>query len=369
MTMTISDPEAPGRVERRFAEDIVRLHGRLRYRGLPDAIEGAPLYRFDGHNDGLTTLSVRESQLPERYLRGIMGFRLAQFLRLGWMDPGVTYRRARYYEQTTSTAVDCVHTVTLTDTGRIVGYLGLLGSQDPVGLPLDSPLRCRFPAELAHRVELLPAFAAPHLNTHHVYELKRFIRDPSMARGAQRDRVPWHLMLGLGRTALALSDEMRVGLGDSRENGALRHLRMAGFNPLVIDGTRPSLPRTELMWPSYEQPLLAKPFITTVPEDLGRYMDAIESGLMLSTSSNWQRLAVSRLAAVRRTAGGSGGGSGATGSGGATGGAGLPGARTSALSAARPSAPRQPDDIDVDVDVNIDNVNNVKNVSVESECP
>ena len=288
---------------RRFGEEIVRLHGRLTFRSLPSAIEGAPIVRLDGYGDGLTTIAVRESQLPSRYLRGVMGFRLAQFLHMGWMDPEIAYRRGLYHEPlTTSTGPETIHTLTLTAEGRIAGYIALVGSSDARPLALDAPDRGRFPAEDAHDVELLASFAAPGRTTHDVYEIKRFVRDRFMERGPVSERVSWHLMLALGRCALALGDEIQVVCGDSRENGALRHLRLVGFDPLVIDDTRPSLPRDQLMWPSYEQEQLAKPFAGVVPRDLDATMDALEGALELECRPGWQRAAIALFVEIRARA-------------------------------------------------------------------
>jgi hypothetical protein len=285
----------------RFAQHIVRLHRGLSYRGLSDAVAGVPLYRLDGFEDGLTTVCVRQGQLPGRYLRGVLGFRLAQFLQMGWMDPDLAYGRAMYHEPVTpQTGPETIHTVTLTGTGRIVGYLALVGGTDPVPLPLDSPGRALFPAEDAHHVDLLTGFAAPGRNTHQVYEVKRFIRDLSLAAGPVRDRVPWHLILCLGRTIVGAGEDIQVLVGDSRENGALRHLRMIGFDPVVVDDTAPSLPRTELMWPSYQQPKLAKPFAAEVPARLGAFMDLIESGLKLPHGPQWRHDALAPLVRLLR---------------------------------------------------------------------
>ena len=286
---------------RRFVRTIVQLHRTLSFRRMPDAMAGPPLCRLDSLGDGLTTLCMRESQLPERYLRGLMGFRLAQFLQMGWMDPMLAYRRALFHEPVArSSGPETIHTVTLTETGRIVGYLALTGTTDPEPLPLDSPRRARFPAEVAHHVDLVTGFAAACRDTHQVYELKRFVRDLAMEPGPQRDRVPWHLILCLGRTVGAAGDDIQVLLGDSRENGALRHLRMIGFDPLVVEDTAPSLPRTELMWPSYEQPKLAKPFIAEVPAELGEYMDVIAAGLALPPGGDWRATALAPLARLLR---------------------------------------------------------------------
>ncbi|HEX4725712.1 MAG TPA: hypothetical protein VH333_24585 [Pseudonocardiaceae bacterium] len=281
-----------------FADEIIKLHGNLSYRGLPDAIEGEPVFRFDGPDDGLTTIGVRQSQLPMRYLRAVMGFRLAKFLEIGFMDPELVRRRALFYEPLAHVAgPETIHTVTLTSTGRIGGYMALVGTPDPVPLSFDDPTRTRFPAEVAHRVDLLRGFAGPGLNTHQVYEIKRLVRDPAATSGQQRERVPWHLILALGMAARAVG--VSHVLGDAREAGALRHLRAIGFTPLVINDTRPSLPRTELMWPSYTMPEPAKPFVGEIPAELDTSLDIIRTALEQRTGTEWQRGLIRQLVAAR----------------------------------------------------------------------
>lgn len=284
----------------RFGREIVRLHEHLNFRGLPDAVVGEPLFRLDSGSDGLVTVSVYEHQLPGRYLRAVLGFRLAQFLQLGWMDPDLALAGALYHEPVRSSPGPAtVHTVTLTRTGRIVGYVGLVGTTDPLPLPLDAAQRQLFPAEVAHNVDLLSDFAALERTTHRVYEIKRFVRASWLPRGVQRDRVPWHLMLAMGRSSLACGTApIQLVVGDSRENGALRHLRMLGVAPVVAAAARPQLPRTELMWPSYEQAEVARPFTAVVPDDVHRYLDVIEQAIAADPESNWRQQAVLDLLAV-----------------------------------------------------------------------
>jgi hypothetical protein len=302
---TISKRSALGMPKQYYVEELVRRHAALRYPGFAEAIDGEPLVRLEGYGDGLTTVSVRESQLPWKYLRGVLGFRLAQFLQTGLMDPELAYRRGLDHEPLVqTTGPETIHTVTVTDAGQIVGYIGLVGSPDPEPLALDDPARGLFPAELAHRVELLSPYAASGRSSHNAYEVKRFVRDRSMPRGVQRDRVPWHLILAIGKVGLA-TPEIELVVGDSGERGALRHLRLVGFDLEVIEGSKPSLPRSELMWPSYELPTkrLAKPFVGAVPRALADYMDAIECGLVELDAEASQREAVARLVEVHRSRG------------------------------------------------------------------
>jgi hypothetical protein len=305
----VETPERPatdGVAEGRFLQDLIRLHAELRYPGLPAALDGEPMCRLEGFDDGLITLSFREGQLPDRYVRAILGFRLAQFIQTDLMDRSLVYQRALFHEPIPKhIGPDTIHTVTLTESGKLVGYLGLVGSDDPDPLPLDAPNRAQFPVEGAHKVELLSRYATPQRNTHQVMEIKRFIRDRSMEAGMQRDRVPWHLILGIGKVGMALGNDVQVIVGDSSEHGALRHLRLIGFDFVVVEDAHPSLPHTELMWPSYLVPKerLAKPFSALLHADLPEYMEVIEAALTDVRDDAWQLKALGRLNDIRRASG------------------------------------------------------------------
>lgn len=290
----------------RYVADIIELHERLSYRQLPDEITGPPLYCAQDTDSALITLTVRDSQIPARYLRGILGFRLAQYLRLSWISADRVYRTAAYHEPLPRPGnMESLHTVTLCSrTGRIRGYVGLSCSSDAVSLPLDSPRRAPFPTEVAHGIDLLGQYARPGLGTHQVFELKRFLRDQSMPLGSQRDRVPWHLMLGIGEAMIQLGDAVRFVLGDAKEHVALRHLRLAGFDLNVVEDTSPSLPASDPLAPIYRQGTLAKPFVAAVPTDLPWYRDVV-SAYMHGTSdvASYHEL-VATLAARRQKTGG-----------------------------------------------------------------
>jgi hypothetical protein len=289
-------PPAPPAPAARFVGAIVDLNRQLRFGRLPDALREVAVATVEGYGDGLVTLAVPQRLIPSRYLTGIFGFRLAQFLRLGMMCPELAHRHGKHHEPIDPAgSVDSVHAVTIGPDGALVGYICLVGSVDPAPLPLDHPARYEFPAEQAHRVRLLDEFARPGRSTHQAYEIKRFVRSWSMEQGPTSDRVPWHLILALSRVVRAMGDGAQVILGDSREDGALRHLRLLGFDPVVIDDTRPQLTRNELMWPSYEQQQVAKPFAAAIPEALTMSMGIIEAALAEPMGAGWQRRAVTRL--------------------------------------------------------------------------
>lgn len=198
MTATVDATAA-----QRYVEDIIKLHDRISVGNLRDALAGDPIHVLEP-GDGSLTISVRESQVPDRYPRLLLGFRLTQYARIGWINPEFIFRRALFHEQRRA-AGETTHTVCLcTATGKIRGYISLSGSEDPQPLALDSPSRSRFPVEIAHGIDLLTPYSAPGWTTHDVFEGKRFIRDYAMPPGPLATRVPWHVLLGFGRTLVHL---------------------------------------------------------------------------------------------------------------------------------------------------------------------
>ncbi|WP_307130318.1 hypothetical protein [Streptomyces aurantiacus] len=279
--MQMTAEQSPAREQERYISDIVRLHSNLDFRSLPDHVVGDPLYYGYDPRDELITLTVEDDQIAPRYLNGIMGFRLVQYLRLGWVSPQLVFQRAVFRETVRHPqGVQNVHTVSLcTRTGRIRGYISLGCSQDPLSMPLDHPDRCRFSTEAAHNIDLLSRFAADGTGTHQAFEIKRFVRDLNLPPGPGTERVSWHLLLGLGRAISQAGDRIQVLLGDAKENVAIRHFRLTGFDLQIDRGTTPRLPETDLMAPIYHQAVTAVPFVARVHADLGDYMDLIGSYL------------------------------------------------------------------------------------------
>jgi hypothetical protein len=263
----------------RYAEHIIEMHSRLTYRRLPLEISGLPAYVSDELGDGLLTLTCSDSQIPPRYMKGILGFRLSEYLRRGMMSRDIVYEQALYHEPAPARSlVENLHTVTMdVKTGQILGYIGLASSPDPHPTPLDEPHRARFLVEQAHDVDLLAGFAHPGINTHQVFETKRFVRTESISSEETKAKVPWHLLLGIA-SAVVRSVDVRLIIGEATEEGALRHLRMLGFAPVVVDGTTPSLPSTELLWPMHDV-MKFKPFAAPVTERLAESVSIIRAGL------------------------------------------------------------------------------------------
>ncbi|MGY1822970.1 hypothetical protein [Geodermatophilus sp. SYSU D00079] len=262
---------------RRYAADIVALHERMSYHRLLEHLPQGDLPHLAVRGDGLVTVAATTGQLPHRYLLGLQGFRLAQYLQLGWACEEALHRSAGFCEPLQSLHPDDVHVLTLSGrTGRILGYLSLTASADGDPRDLLASDRAPFPVEQAHGINVFTRVPAPPgVHTHQVRELKRFVHARTLTDRAQRLRVTFELLLGAGRTLVAVEPAVRVLVGDVEEDVALRHLLLAGLDVHLIEDTRPALPDGDLLHPAYTRRGEVKPFVADVP-DRGELLQRVE---------------------------------------------------------------------------------------------
>ncbi|HET6563318.1 MAG TPA: hypothetical protein VFG72_15695 [Marmoricola sp.] len=269
---TNDDPDT-NRTRERYASDILALQERLTFRTLATLPEVT--YRVE-RADGLTTLGLRTDQLTTRHLLGMQGFRLAQYLRLGWVCSDAIASRAMFCEPTQALRDDDLHLVTLDGQGRILGYLGLAGVDG--SLLMADPERAPFPVEVAHGVnlaEVVPALATTPSDQ--VRELKRFVHRRSMTDKLERLRVTVELLLAAGSVVLDMH-EVRLLVGDVEEHVALRHLMIMGLETRLVEGTRPALEERHYLHHAYTERAAVRPFVADVPsaENLGRQLRLLE---------------------------------------------------------------------------------------------
>lgn len=251
----------------RYAADILALHQRLNFRSLLSLPADACAYQVR-RPDGLLTLGLRTDQLDHRHLLALQGFRLAQYLQLGWICEDLIAARGMFCEPSHGIRDDDLHLVTVSPSGEILGFLGLVGSADQEGLPLHDPDRWRFPVERAHGVDLADHIADSAVRSHQVRELKRFVHRRSMTDRDLRLRVSLELLLAAAQLFLQLPDTRYV-VGDVEEHVALRHLVMVGLDVRLIEGTAPRLGGHDYLHPAYTKRGDVKPFVAAVPDPVG----------------------------------------------------------------------------------------------------
>lgn len=250
----------------RYAADVISLHRTLSFRGLLKQ-DRATLTHLAERGDGLATVAVPTRHLPHRYLVGLQGFRLAQYLQLGWACSTVAYRNALFCEPVQAVHADDEHVITIGPDGRILGYVSLATNGDPTPYGAFDQRRRPFPVEVAHGVNIFDHVAPlPDVRSDQVRELKRFVHSRSLTDKTQRLRVSLELLAGLGHVMAAADPRVATLVGDVEEQVALRHLLMAGLEVQLVEGTTPVLDDTDLLQHAYTARESVKPFVSHVPD-------------------------------------------------------------------------------------------------------
>lgn len=260
----------PAAAQHRFVADVQALHERMNLRGLAAAVRPEDLLYLARRPDGLVVLAARHQGIPHRYLLGIHGFRLAQYLRLRFVSEELAYQRALFAEPHRDTAVNEVHVLAMDErSGAILRYVSVVGAPD--GSPADPRDRARplFPVERAHRVNLFDhvAFDTP-VTTQEIWEVKRLVhRSPQAGDGgANRLRVTLELMLGFYSALGRIRPAVKILVGDGEEGVAIQRTLRSLREVVVLEGTTPSLPETDLMFPLYTTREVVKAFAARAPQ-------------------------------------------------------------------------------------------------------
>ncbi|MEV1077636.1 hypothetical protein AB0I98_05180 [Streptomyces sp. NPDC050211] len=266
----------------RYVAHVLALHDRMSLKGLADQTD--PLY-LARRPDGLTVLAVPQSRLPERYQLVIYGFRLAQYLRSRFASDRVAFARGLFAEPRSAEHGEEIHVIGLEEsTGAILRYVSITGSADSTPLPVTHPDRAPFPCEVAHRINLFDHIPLDDpVTTDEVWEIKRL-----MQRASERDtsperrlRLSLELMLGFYTVLGDLTPQPTFLVGDGEEGLGVRRLTRSLRDITVIEGTRPSLPEDDLLFPAYVERAVVKPFVARVPrgEELDRLVHWLRHAL------------------------------------------------------------------------------------------
>lgn len=258
------------RVRERYVSDILGLHDRLSYRGLLRelACGDRVLYQAD-RGWSLGVVAARTTDIPERYLLGLSGFRLSQYLRAGFASHAVVFGHSLFCEPLHHIAPDDIHVCVMDMTqGRILGYAALAHSQDPQPRRLDAPDRVLFPSEQVHGLRLLDKLGGtghPEPTTHQVREVKRLMHNHSMTDRSLRLRVTLELLAGISAALCHPATDALALVGDVEKHIALRHLVLLGLDVELVEGTEPRIPLSDLMHPRYSDRGNVHPFVARLP--------------------------------------------------------------------------------------------------------
>lgn len=302
----------------RYIQDILRMHSRLSFHGMAGELQknDALLYQAN-HGRGLVTLVAHTDQIPERYLIGLAGFRLAEYLQAGFASEELVFGRSLFCEPIREFHQDDTHVITIDEeTGRILGYVALAHSQDPEPRRLADPGRLPFPCEEVHSIRLQTALPdLPHvraLETRHIREVKRLAHNHTVTARDLRLRITLELLAGVTMAVYAERDSIRLLIGDVEEHIALKHLVLLGLDVYLLTGTTPKLSRQDLMHPRYFNAEKVLPFYSWIPpvEDVAQVGKQLEQaaaalspiralrGLMAEMSGSVEHLALSEEVAA-----------------------------------------------------------------------
>lgn len=247
----------------KFATHVVNLHQKLAFNKLVSSLNGDPIHVRQRH--GYTIVAFQHTQAPRRYQIGVMGFRLAQYLRLGWASAQVVYNDRMLWESIDHASPNDLHIVALDDdSGSIIGYLGAAFVADEGdSRDLSAIDRPRFPVETAHNIDISDWLPPQRVGLSEIMEIKRFVKNPDI-QSPMKFLVPLELVLGLMGFTVNRSTPIPWAVGDLEMHVALRHLKAFGVDTRVITGTQPSLPASDPMWPMYVRRSEVLPFIGKV---------------------------------------------------------------------------------------------------------
>ncbi|MEU1408548.1 hypothetical protein ABZ471_40745 [Streptomyces sp. NPDC005728] len=272
------------RVQDRYIEDILRLNSRLSFGRLADELRknGAALHQFDQAR-GLTTLVAYSESIPERYLLGLAGFRLAEYLNAGFASQKLVFDRSLFCEPIQAMHRRDIHVVTThTGSGRIVGYVALAHSQDTKPRLLTDPARLLFPSEQVHGIQLQKLMDDPYtLTTHQIREVKRLVHAHSVTDRQTHLAITLELLAGISKAVQTEHPGLKLLIGDVEEHIALRHLVLLGLTVRLVQGTNPKLSQQDVLHPRYNTGEKVLPFYARIPDADGvaERVTAIERAL------------------------------------------------------------------------------------------
>jgi hypothetical protein len=249
-------------------QDILRLHGGLAFHTLVDDVDDDLALHKADHGHGLVTLAAPTRALDDRRLLGISGFRLAEYLRAGLASERVVYERSLFCEPAHAIHPDDVHVITVDrTTGKILGYVALAHTRQAGPTTMAHPERVLFPCEEAHGMRL--DTLAPRLSgvpVHRVREIKRLVRAHSLTDRIRQMRVTLELLAGIAGCVRSMPEPPQLFVGDVEQHVALRHLVLLGLDVVLLEGTTPRLPHSNVMYPMYLAREKVLPFYAEIPQ-------------------------------------------------------------------------------------------------------
>ncbi|MDX3372927.1 hypothetical protein PV390_00785 [Streptomyces sp. ME02-6991-2A] len=261
--MTTATPTSPTATTDSYRERVLRDTAGLRLPDLDSHVDGKPLFR-SASPEGLLTFTVRGAQLPTAYLDDVYRFRLAQYLKRGWLNEDLAAAADLTAEPYDAHALQDQHTLVVEEkTGRLRGYGTLARTRSPEHALLGDDFHLPFVVERDYGLRLADELGAT-IPANRVWEGKRLVRDYAMDRSQAAVSVPWWVYRGWAEGCLrVLAEDGAAIVGDGKPNGAILQLSLLGFSTRTLDvPARPADP-TDLFAPMWDQQQRSYPFVLT----------------------------------------------------------------------------------------------------------
>jgi hypothetical protein len=239
-----------------FAEDVISAGAAVRVPALLSAPRPGALYRVAGRH-GVAVTALPTTSLTRDEVAGLLRFRLAQYLDIGFVDRQVACAREMRSEPPSAVASGDVHVIAgVPGTGEILCYAVV--EQPPLAPPgcrVRSAGRGLFPVEQVHGIGLynrLPIL--PDLPVAKVREMGRFARNQRPVVG--RDLVARAVVETCVAIFRLMAGPMRMDvdavIGDLEESVAKHNLDFLHVPSVVIHGTVPCPDGASHLYPRYQ---------------------------------------------------------------------------------------------------------------------
>jgi cyclic nucleotide-binding protein len=239
-----------------FCREVVAAGTRVRLPALLRTPPPGSLYH-QPERHGAAVVAVPTTSLPAAAMAGLLQFRLAQYLDIGFIDRRLAHRAAMRSEPASVVAPGDIHVVAgAPGTGEVLCYAVLEQPPDAVaGCRLRSPDRPLYPVERVHGAGLyqrLPIL--PDLRVAKVRELGRFVKNqrPAAARELVARAVVELGVAVFRLVAGALRLTLDAVVGDLEEHVAKQNLDFFHIPSVVIHGTVPYQPSASYLYPRYQ---------------------------------------------------------------------------------------------------------------------
>jgi hypothetical protein len=239
-----------------FCRDVVAAGAAVRLPALLRSPPPGTLYHQPDRH-GVAVVAAPTTSLAPEVVAGLLRFRLAQYLDIGFIDRRLAHRERMRTEPASVVAPGDIHLIAgVPATGEVLCYAVL--EQPPAAPPgcrLRSPERPLYPVERVHGAGLyqrLPIL--PDLPVAKVRELGRFVKNQHPV--AARDLVA-RAVVELGAAVFRLAaGPLRLSLdaviGDLEEHVAKQNLDFFHIPSVVIHGTVPYQPSASYLYPRYQ---------------------------------------------------------------------------------------------------------------------